>query len=205
MNYKTNNLRKSRFLKVAQIIHLGIIGNGSYLAGGALRTLVDNSEKVDDFDIFFEDGEREDFGLSEPPAIDHPLRVKEVRDILVKEKFKLVFECKKGELYTYKKDGIKIQLITVKFLSPQEMINSFDFGACQAAYDGCDLFFTKAFVHNVKFKKLSTEFVEFPAATIKRMIKYSNKGYNVNGAILDFMEKISGLTFDENGLRLYVD
>lgn len=210
MILNTKKIRRSRLLKIAGIVNLGIIGGGSYLAGGALRTLLDDKEEISDYDIFFEDRralvESED--IFSAPTLQEPKdmpRVKEVQALLLMEKFKCVFVCVKGELFTYKKGDIKIQLVLATIGKPESVIQSFDFGACRAAYDNQYLFFDKEFVRDVKTKKLSVQNVTFPVATIKRLVKYSNKGYNINQACQQFMEQVSGKVWDGDQLRLYVD
>jgi hypothetical protein len=212
-------LRRSRFNKIAAFWNLGIIGNGAFLAGGAIRTLI-SDEEVADFDVFFdvapispedesklkaiEDGEILDFDdgiLVEPP---HP-RVEEVKRILEREKFKLIFECPERKMFSYKKDNTKIQLILEIQGKPEEIINDFDFFACCAAFDGNFIYFPTQFVRDVKTKKLSINQITYPVATIKRMVKYAAKGYNINGACFQFMTQTSGAIFDEEQLRLYID
>ncbi len=205
MILNTKNFRRSRLMKIAGILQLGIIGRGSYLAGGALRTLLDPKEQISDYDIFFEDMRRSvlDELYDEEPK--NMARVKEVQDILLTEGFKCVFECPLGELFTYKLGDIKIQLILATVGEPQNVITTFDFGACRAAFDGNTLYFDKEFVRDTKTKRLSVQSVTFPVATIKRLVKYANKGYNINNATLQFMEKVSGQVWDGDQLRLYVD
>jgi hypothetical protein len=198
------NIRRSRFSKVAAFLNLGILGEGVFLAGGALRTLIDKKEDVSDFDVFFEPNKGVMLDGQGNIFIGHA-RVIQTRYLLEKEKFVCIFECPAGELYTYVKDGMKIQLITVSFRPPKETILSFDFGACQAAYDGGTFICTPQFIRNIITKKLSVELVTFPVATIKRMLKYAKKGYNINDAAVEFMQKVSGITFNEADLRLYLD
>ena len=169
-----DNLRKSRFSKIAAVWSLGIIGNESFLAGGALRTVIDNKEEIADFDIFFEEKFPEDAPRfvtceSEDGTVYNPIlpppRLLEIQKILEKEKFKLVFECQKGELYSYKKDGVKIQLILSVMGHPVNVINDFDFGAAAAAFDGTyfyySTFFFFLFDENKKKKNMCSSYLEF--------------------------------------------
>ncbi len=199
--FKSSYLRRSRFLKTAGFLNLGIIGCKTFLAGGALRTLINNDEEVADFDVFFEDAPEEVID----GVITKHTRCEEIKEILLSERFKQVFVCPKGELFTFKKDDIKVQLILSTTGTPETVISAFDFGACRVAFDGVFLYFDKEFVRDVRTKVLSVQNVTFPAATIKRMMKYKDKGYNVSQAAVQFMEHVSGKTWDGDQLRLYVD
>jgi hypothetical protein len=208
--YKFTNLRKSRFSKIAAFWSLGIIGNGCFLGGGALRTLIED-EEVADFDLFFE------VDQSEPilPSYFHPdlypnyvaphTRVEEVKAILRKEKFDCVFACPIGSLFSYKKGNMKVQLILHDFGSPEEIIRKFDISACQAAFDGVNFFCSTNFVRNIKTKRLTLESVTYPVATIKRLSKYEKKGYNISKAAQQFMKFVEGNVYDNDQLRIYID
>lgn len=217
MKIHINNVRKSRFSKIAPIWALGIIGKGCFLAGGSIRTLLVD-EEASDFDLFFEtktfEEKQKEFSVDvnfESTSAEvkneciYSERVLEVRSILEREKFKLIFSCSEGKLFTYAKDNLKIQLILEKYGIPENLIGDFDFNACKAAFDGEFLYIPKEFVRDVKTKKLSINVVTYPVATIKRLIKYSNKGYNVNNACMEFMGAVQGLTFNPENLRLYID
>lgn len=217
MNISILNIRKSRFSKIAPIWTLGILGNGCFLAGGAMRTLLVD-EEVADFDLFFtekpfEEKQKElsieiNFETTSEEAkkeFVYSARVSQVKDTLEREKFKLIFFCPEGKLLTYKKGSIKIQLVLEAWGHPEEVISSFDFNATKAAFDGEKVFIAREFIKDVKTKKLSINLITYPVSTIKRLIKYSNKGYNVNDACIQFMRQVSGIVFNEENLRLYID
>lgn len=212
-------LRKARFLKLAGVCSLDLFQHGAFLAGGALRTLIAD-EEISDYDIFFSRLEPEVIDATEhnkfdmfdldlvsdsEPSPPKYLNVEAVKRILEKERFKQVFACSEGKLFTYTKGAIKIQLILENSSYPEDMIGGFDFGACCAAFDGNFFYYSKAFIRDVKTKKLSINAVTYPAATIKRMVKYAKKGYNISEACVEFMKHISGQVFDEEKLRLYID
>ena len=195
---KINNIKKARLSKLTPLLDLGVLGNGVFVAGGSMRTLIVD-EEVCDFDMFFESGQLVD----------------DVRDKLEVAGYELVFECPEGKLFTYafiKDDGskIKVQLILETMGSPESVIDTFDFTACCAAYDGTTLFLNPRFVRDVKKKSLELHTLTFPVATLKRMIKYSNKGYNVNEAARSIVDTIQtvllgGGFFDDDDLRVYID
>jgi hypothetical protein len=196
---------------------LDIFRYGCFVAGGSTRSLL-NQEEVADFDVFFthepmtveliESFDAVDFGSASgnvEKKITYSPAVHAIRERLKQEKYKLVFSCPEGKLFTYKQGDIKIQLILECWGTPQEVIGGFDFNATCAALDDEFFYFSREFIKDEKTKKLSINTVTYPAATIKRLIKYKDKGYDINGAIVEFMENISGQVFDREMLRLYID
>ncbi len=198
------HIRKSRFSKIAPLWVLGVLGNGCFLAGGSLRTLI-NDEEVCDFDLFFNGQlmyQPVDQDVFQPVL---PARVIEVREILEKENFDLIFECPEGKLFTYKKGEMKVQLILETAGTPDEVINQFDINAGRCAFDGEFIYIPLQFARDVKTKYLSIHDVSFPVATMKRLVKYSNKGYNINRACKQFLENIQNKSFNLGDLRVYID
>ena len=217
MKIKLSHLRRSRLNKIAPLWLLNIFQYGCFVAGGSTRSLI-NQEEIADFDIFFceppmtveliELSDAIDFSTSSPRTekkITYSPAVLAVKERLIKEKYKLVFSCPEGKLFTYKQGEIKIQLILECWGQPEEVISGFDFNATCAALDDEYFYFSKQFIQDVKTKKLSINTVTYPAATIKRLMKYKDKGYSVNEAIVEFMKNISGKEFDAEKLRLYID
>lgn len=203
--YKFTNLRKSRFSQIAAFWSLGIIGNGCFLAGGSLRTLI-QEEEVADFDLFFKPDVGDIFGdLTPETEVPYNRRVNEIKSILKKEKYDCVFACPLGSMFTYKKGNIKVQLILLSFGTPEEIINQFDISAGQAAFDGVNFYCSTNFVRNIKSKMLTLESVTYPVATIKRLSKYEKKGYNISKAATQFMKFVEGNVYDNDQLRVYVD
>lgn len=168
-----------------------------WLAGGALRTLINTDEEPDDLDFFFRTEQA----------------VKEIYGKLLRKGFEVVFMCPKKELTTLKRTDpisgktLKIQLITKRYYTDvTDLLNSFDFNVCRCAFDGWNVYITKQFVRDVKTKRLTLWAIEYPVASIKRLIKYSNKGYVLNQEFLSsFVEEISMREFDGDKLALYID
>jgi len=210
-----SHLRRMRFSKIACFWSLGLFEHGAFLAGGPLRTLI-SDEEVSDFDVFFSwlspiiTPENQNPCLEIPlepaaPEIPSYSNVETIKRKLEREKFKLIFSCPEGKMFSYKKGDMKIQLILEIADRPQQVIEQFDFNACCAAFDGEYFYYSKNFVRDVKTKKLSINQISYPAATIKRMVKYAAKGYNINDACVEFMQEVSGAIFQEENLRLYID
>lgn len=179
--------RLERLFWVRQLL----LGNGVWVAGGALRTLFNPCEVISDFDLFFQDSKALDF----------------TQDILEMSGYKLIFECPKGELFTYRYRDVKIQCIAKRFYSDAiDLIDSFDFTICQAAFDGTTLHITKSMIKSAKKKNLYLHKVTYPVATLNRMMKYKEKGYYVlEKTLRDIALQISAGTFDGEQLALYID
>lgn len=187
--YTTNKVADYKFHKLRPV--LKYLNPNIYLAGGSLRTLLKCSgEQVSDFDFFFKDFQE----------------VQKLRDKLAEDQWEQTYECPLGFLYTYKKGRHKLQLICeTEYSSANLLISSFDVSACMCCWHEGTLTFTREFVRSVKTKQLRTCNVSFPVATIKRLIKYAQKGYNCSVAAEDFCRQISGKTFDESFFRHYLD
>lgn len=217
MKHSRSNIRQSRLAKISPFLVLGILSKDCFLGGGSLRTLI-RSEEVSDYDLFFREKPfivkvKEfdpvfDFNAtSQSTSLEYEYseEVKRVCAILEKEKFKLIFKCPEGKLFTYFKDGMKVQLILEAWGEPEQVIDCFDFNACRAAMDDSFVYADKYFVRDIKMQRLTAHRITYPVASMKRLIKYANKGYNVNDACLEMVKQISMTLFNEEQLRLYID
>lgn len=138
------------------------LSKDAYIAGGAVRSLF-SDDTVQDIDVFFTSQE----------AFDR--FKKKIESKGFKSRHKNDF----NETF-YKKD-LKVQLIKHAFLSAQEMIETFDFTICQMAYDG-EAFLLNAFsLYDLARKKLVPARISFAASTLRRIIKYTKRGYHICG------------------------
>jgi hypothetical protein len=198
------NLKGKRFDQIPLAI-LHLTNDKCYLAGGAMRSLI-TGETPQDYDLFF----------SEESEVD-----------LVKEKLAVMgaecyWACPEGKMFSYKivkkvedeffndKIEIKIQLILETYENLEDHLQLFDFDCCCCGTDGQSITFTKKFVKSVKFKRLTLNCLMFPVATIKRLVKFSNKGFNINPSVVSIVESIHtagmhGVTYDEDQMRVYID
>jgi hypothetical protein len=198
------NLKTKRLNQIAPPI-LGLVNDKCYLAGGAMRSLI-TGETPQDYDLFF----------SEENEVD-----------LIKEKLAAMgaecyWACPEGKMFSYKLKinagdeifpepiEIKIQLILQSYNSFEDHLHSFDFDCCCCGTDGQSITFTKKFVKSVKFKRLTLNRLMFPVATIKRLVKFSNKGFNINPAVESIVNNIHGngmrgIIYDEDQMRIYID
>jgi hypothetical protein len=167
------------------------LDSNTILAGGSLRTILNcAAEKVSDFDLFFK-------SFQGVPAL---------REKLSSAGWENTFSCPEEKLFSYKKGQHKLQLICeTEFSSPAQLIESFDLTPCVSAYYEGEIFFTREFVRSVFKKQARIQNVSFPIATIKRIVKYNNKGYSTRKAAEDFVQLTNGTTFLGEGLRHYID
>lgn len=180
-------------------VGMGLIDNTTMLAGGALRSLFDYGV-ISDFDLFFK----------------YPTAAWIAKDRLLAENFKVTFQCPEGKLTTLKKEpcyeipaGMKVQLITERwYYDPKELIDTFDINACRMAYDGQNITTCYSSIRDATKKKINLHAVSYPAATMKRIAKYIQKGYTLqNGAVDTFINTVydAGLEHRELDRRFYID
>jgi len=185
-----DSLNKNKVSKVKYIMdHLV---TGSYLAGGSLRTFVDTSETVSDYDLFFKSQAARDRQL----------------EVLKGLGFIVVFQCPRGELTTLTlAKTIKVQLITKRFYTDhKDLLGSFDFNVCKACITEGVLYFSREFIKGVVKKVLLIDRVEYPVATINRIGKYQAKGYRLTqDNLVNFINLLKANEFNEESLALYID
>lgn len=215
---KLVTLDPARLTKIKWILDSGLINENVWLAGGALRTLIDPKEKICDYDLFFK---REIiFHNGEPLGQKTNLNVQHTRTKLEKLGFKLTFECPQGKLYTYTKYKSvgenefevihKVQLICEKFYeNPIQLINEFDLTPTLFCTDGTYLWTDRRGIKSVKKKNCNLVALTHPVSTIRRLIKYEKKGYYINSAIREIVSNLAGrsniLNLSEDELRVYID
>jgi hypothetical protein len=187
--YLTKYYYKNRLKQLRPI--LKYLGEEVFLAGGSIRTVLEcSNEEVSDYDLFFKT-------LKVVP---------ELREKLIQDKWENVFSCPEEKLFTYKKGNHKLQLICeFEYSSMENLLNEFDMTACCGGYYNGVIYFTRPFVRAVFSKKLRIQNVTYPVATIKRLIKYEKKGYNVTQAAIDLVNSIEGKLFDSETKRVYID
>ena len=171
---------------------LSLLKDGVVLAGGALRALVDDSEEIMDYDLF---------------VLDQSV-IPKLKANLEDIGYKLCFECPKGQLYTYKNsEGTKVQIINKRpYKDCEDLIASFDITACCAAYDGNAFYTNGRFVFDNLNKLINLNKVEYPNATLRRIVKYSNKGFKLSKVTCTtFTTTVNSMTLTEDNSEFYID
>jgi len=161
------------------------------LAGGAMRALVDTGDTICDYDLFVTD-----------LSVLDPLK-KRITD----SGFNMVFECPEGKLFTYRNEDVKVQAINNRqYVDIYDLINSFDITACCAAWDGDRVYKNKRFVFDVLNKRINLNKIEYPKATLNRLMKYSQKGYKLTREANEyFFNTLSTFEWTDENERFYID
>lgn len=216
---KLGKLKQKRLDKLSWILASGIINKDVWLAGGALRTIIDQNETIVDYDLFF----KTQYGLVDNWLYRENFILEETKAHLTGLGFKCTFECPEGKLYTYEKvvkevwkknhleyNKLKVQLICENFYnSPKELLDTFDLTPCLFTTNGEYLWATKQAILDTKYKKVRLHKLTYPVSTMKRIIKYAKKGYQTNLACAEFVSNlyergsIKELVNDE--MRHYID
>ena len=153
---------------LGQLMHF----SGVYLAGGVLRTLMSECEPLDpektDIDLFF----------------DNPGHMYEVKAFLENATdYYKVFQCPENKLASYLLKGEekwKVQCISVSYYpSMLDVIDSFDFTCTQFVTDWEDGLMGETAEKDTNDKHLVINKIMYPASTLRRMMKYSRKGYHM--------------------------
>lgn len=189
---KITNIKPERFDAIQPFLDLNLLWEAVFLGGGALQPLFNESIQVNDYDLFF---------TSAAVADMTKLRLEDLGA-------KRVFNCPAGELTTYQIDDLKIQLITKFYYSSMEqLIQTFDFRASMFAYNGQTLITTRDAIHDTHRKQVTLNAVNFPVATLNRMIKYAaKKKFHVHPqAMYDFVRTVNENTYTDEDMVLYVD
>lgn len=188
--YKTTRIKPNKFKLVSDFqASYGVLSDKCILAGGSLRKMVDSSDVIQDYDLFF---------LSEDA-------IEQTRGKLLSLGFEVIFEC--SEMTTLRLESEKIQLIKLTIYdSVESILESFDFTACMAATDGVSIWFTTSFVKDVKRRELRLNKLSYPIATLKRFAKYVVKGYNGKKFAAEYVDSVISTEFTDAALeREYVD
>lgn len=152
------------------------------IAGGFLRAAFDDSEQVNDIDIFVIDPiegkselERDDRLHDLRLAFDDAVRFSRTN-------WCTVFRCPEDKLTTYETPtDIRVQVIHEKsYQSVDELLASFDIRACCFALTAAEeITYIEGAIEDVKVKDIVINNVEYPIATMNRIAKYKNKGYKI--------------------------
>lgn len=186
--FATAKLRPARLQKID--VPKSVSVAGVILAGGALRTIIDEKDEIADYDLFFKTA-----------------AALEACRAALAELGELVFECPEGRLFTYKVGEQKFQCIVNQYFADgAQVIAFFDFYACSAALDfelGV-ITVLRPFVRDVSRKYLHISRVTYPVATFKRIMKYHDKGYFVTEAIKEYALALNP-ELEGDALRFYID
>jgi hypothetical protein len=173
------------------------LSNDVVLAGGAMRSLLSYKENIADYDLFVLNNKKD--------------KVKDLaKQILQAYNGQVIFRCKEGKLITVEifHENIvkKIQIILSEHATVEQLLNSFDFNICRAAWDSEKVFFSPKFLIDFRKKEVTIHTITFPLASLKRLRKYSDKGYKTANAEYQFIQIVNTHQFDGESLKVrYID
>lgn len=168
---------ESNIFKTIESLFEGTEDLSIFVAGGAIRNLIEGKEKVEnDFDLFFKNEEE--------------LRIYENR---IKTKLKYKGESIESDLnVSLNLDGQKIQLIKIYHNNAEDLIQSFDFTICMFAVGNDKILYCGDLsLFDLARKKLVVNKITYPIASLRRFLKYTNKGFHAcGGAMKMFLNDI---------------
>lgn len=142
---------------------LGLIEkHGAFIAGGAVTSIF-SSEKINDFDIFFQSQESLDRAIGE--------LANEDKELLTTESAVSLFV-----------DGHRVQLVKAITGTPWQVLEKFDFTICQAAWDGKQFYFAPDFMQHLSQRRIVYNInSEYPICSLYRARKFIKRGFHFSG------------------------
>lgn len=154
-----------KFLKLLEIK----LGDGVWLAGGAIRRTIQGAKLDSDFDFFFQSEEKfQEFlnlilkggrvELLEHTKTEHNEQLK-VKSIVNNQEYIL-------------------QLIKIDYYPTlADCLETFDYTICQFGLDGETLYAGDFSLWDLGRKRLAVNQITFPVASLRRLLKYSKQGF----------------------------
>lgn len=154
---------------------------GCVVAGGYMTSLF-SGDKINDIDIFFTSKEAYEklvIKMKSPPGEGGADLFKDYIKVEVPQHLKDRFDSYK---HSINPTNPPIQLIKLAFYeSPEHVIDTFDFTAAQIAVaqtgSGVKIFMNPMAPMDIARKRIVLHRMTFPASTMRRLIKYSARGY----------------------------
>jgi hypothetical protein len=148
------------------------IGQGSWLAGGALRRTFIGHAMDSDFDFFFSSADAMTAWEARLPS-----------------NLKLVRETEHHKHWRGAVEGsdlpIDVQAIRFRFYeNAEQVIDSFDYTITMFALDGDQLVTTPYALWDLGRRKLAVHKITYPVATMRRLLKYTRQGFTACGGCL---------------------
>lgn len=159
------------------------------LGGGAVRAFI-TDEIPNDLDVFLINDR------------DNSLKNKVLA--FLDERYKRIFTCPDGFLYSFQTEFGKLQLITPTiYSSVEDLLGTFDLSPSLAAFDGEYVYTEKVFIKSVKNKVCQLLNMSYPLATMNRIYKYKSYGYLVHPAQTEFITMLYSGELDLTDAELY--
>lgn len=153
------------------------LGNGAWMAGGAIRRTLIGQPLDSDFDFFFKSAEAlEEWEKGLPSGL------------------KLVRETEHHKHWRGTVAGselpVDIQAIRFRFYDTAEaVIDSFDYTITMFILDDDDLVTTPLALWDLGRRKLAVHKISYPVATMRRLLKYTKQGFTACAGCLQSILK----------------
>lgn len=200
---------KDRGIKNDMLDRLMSLPSGVFVAGGFAASVLEPEHKAKDIDLFFASEEaflKTYQQLKEGKA---PLAGYETKVLIGSENTEEVAKMSYVGFKHADSHIMPIQLIkTAWYESAEALIDTFDFTVTQVGIDvgAQKMFFNPVTTIDLSKKRLALHRMQFPISTMRRMLKYTGKGYTAcNGFLTSMATKIHE-TFDPGTEQvLYID
>lgn len=183
-----SNVPDGRWLSVKQ--RLDLVNNrvpgdlpqhSLVVAGGFIRDLLLNQDSFSDIDVF-----SVDCGI---------LSVYSYTNWCETLFDKAVITKSTPKYYEGTMHGYKTQIINRLYQSVGEILSSFDYTLCCFVTDFNKLWTTPEALWDTGRMKLVPQNITYPISSLRRLIKYTSKGFRIcNGGLNDLLEKVSKAT-----------
>lgn len=143
------------------------INKGAWIAGGAVRNMVSGKKHDSDYDLFFKS----------------EMARNEQLETLSKAGF---IQVRSGANFReLRRENLIVQAISFEYHPTLEsLFEKFDFTICQFAIEGDFVVTTPEAMTDLAAMRLVCHKITFPVATIRRLLKYQNKGFRACGGTL---------------------
>lgn len=202
--------------------------DGAIIGGGFMTSFMAEDKQASDIDIFFTSEDA--FGKTlhtflDPKSIDgydeqehwavdgYRLDEASKENVIIEEGLMGVKSYKVAKTCRFIKlvhpTRLPVQLIKLAWYADAEaVIDSFDLTVAQVALDvkTCEIVANPLSYIDIARKRLVLHRMQFPSSTLRRIIKYSSKGYYAcPGALNNIVEEIAKNIEKENGEFVYID
>jgi hypothetical protein len=186
---------------------LAALPGGAYVVGGFAMHLFNGSKDAKDIDIAFTSEQAfkdtANLFLQTPEKVGEedllwPFRgytLDQDLDLFIGDNTKARFLS-----FTHNEDRPKVQLLKLAWYdSPEHIIDSFDFTITQFAMNKERIITNFLSVIDLSRKRLVLHRMQFPASTMRRIIKYTQKGFYIcPGSLIDICKEIQNHQGDQD-------
>jgi len=170
----------------------GLNSSSIWLCGGAVRDLLVGKETHTDFDFFFNSLDTYNKFIADLCNLG--------ASIFSKNEFNTTLRKSTDT------DTITVQCINLVYPSIEKVLDSFDFTITQFGFDGINLYCGDYSLYDLARKRLALNKLTYGVSTLRRLLKYSNKGFTAcPGVLSDILNKTVENPQTINGTTISLD